>query len=359
MFWIGRSLWMLVVIGLLVSGWGAPVGALPAKSAIKDAATLLRNALPIDSPEARDLQHSLEGMPRQANLKRWGALHKEVERLQNLVTAQVSLLDDVRPEAQGTATALLSELATELAPLREAIDQKKRDPIKPLTAQALATVGELEALMVKGFPYEIPAKYQHLPQLKGRAIVELTTSQGTVLVTVDGYSAPITAGQFVDLVNRGFYDGTTFSRADENYYLQAGDPPGADIGYVDAAGNLRTIPLEIRLTDNKPPVYEKPLTDELWGLEAGPSLPFSVYGTLAMARPGNDPNGASSQFFIYLFESDLTPAGLNLMDGNYAPFGYVTQDDGVLYKLRLGDEIQRARVVSGLENLVLPAPPSA
>ncbi|MGQ9865061.1 MAG: peptidylprolyl isomerase [Pseudanabaenaceae cyanobacterium] len=352
-------MWQTVVWALILSigvwGWGTPPAtALPAKSAVKDAATLLRNALPIDSPEARDLQHRLEGMPRQANLRRWGALHKEIEELQNLVTAQTPLLDDVRSDAVPEATALLTKLATELTDLREAIDRKKRDPIKPLTEQALATVGELEALMVKGFPYEIPAKYQHLPQLKGRALVELTTNKGTVVVTVDGYSAPITGGQFVDLVAQGFYDGTTFSRADENYYLQAGDPPGPEVGYVDETGHRRTIPLEIRLTDGKPPVYEKPLTDELWGAEFGPALPFSVYGTLAMARPADDPNGASSQFFIYLFESDLTPAGLNLMDGNYAAFGYVTQDDGVLYKLRLGDEIQRARVISGLENLVRP-----
>ncbi len=352
-------MWQMVVWAWIVSiGLGVwsppPATALPAKSAVKDAATLLRNALPIDSPEARDLQHSLEAMPRQANLKRWGALHKEIERLQNLVAAQTPLLDDVRPEAVPEATALLSELAAELTPLQEAIDRKKRDAIKPLTEQALETIGELEALMVKGFPYEIPAKYQHLPQLKGRALVELTTNKGTVVVTVDGYSAPITGGQFVDLVARGFYDGTPFSRADENYYLQAGDPPGPEVGYVDETGKRRTIPLEIRLTDGKPPIYEKPLTDELWGSEFGPALPFSVYGTLAMARPADDPNGASSQFFIYLFESDLTPAGLNLMDGNYAAFGYVTQDDGVLYKLRLGDEIQRARVISGLENLVRP-----
>jgi peptidylprolyl isomerase len=70
-----------------------------------------------------------------------------------------------------------------------------------------------------------------------------------------------------------------------------------------------------------------------------------------MAHPAA-PNAGSSQFFIYLFESDLTPAGLNLLDGNYSVFGYVIDGKDTLYKLRLGDRVISARVVSGLENLV-------
>jgi peptidylprolyl isomerase len=39
-----------------------------------------------------------------------------------------------------------------------------------------------------------------------------------------------------------------------------------------------------------------------------PVLPFSAYGAVAMARPGLDPDGGSSQFFFFLFEPELTPA---------------------------------------------------
>ncbi|MFN9956163.1 MAG: peptidylprolyl isomerase, partial [bacterium] len=36
----------------------------------------------------------------------------------------------------------------------------------------------------------------------------------------DGYNAPLTAGAFVDLVRRGFYDGLPFNRAEDFYVLQ-------------------------------------------------------------------------------------------------------------------------------------------
>jgi cyclophilin family peptidyl-prolyl cis-trans isomerase len=73
-----------------------------------------------------------------------------------------------------------------------------------------------------------------------------------------------------------------------------------------------------------------------------------------MARPGDDPNGGSSQFFFFLFEPELTPAGLNLLDGRYAVFGYVTENKEVLEKIKVGDKIISARVVEGLEHLVEP-----
>jgi len=44
-----------------------------------------------------------------------------------------------------------------------------------------------------------------------------------------------------------------------------------------------------------------------------PKLPFSVYGTVAMARSEDDANDASSQFFFLLFDPELTTAGRNLM----------------------------------------------
>ncbi|MFN9061948.1 MAG: peptidylprolyl isomerase, partial [Pseudanabaena sp.] len=50
--------------------------------------------------------------------------------------------------------------------------------------------------------------------------------------------------------------------------------------------------------------------------------------------------------------SELTPAGLNLLDGNYTVFGYVTDGKETLDKLRLGDKILSARVISGAENLI-------
>jgi peptidylprolyl isomerase len=207
---------------------------------------------------------------------------------------------------------------------------------------------------VQDFPYEVPAEYSNLPQLKGRATVEVTTSKGTMKVVVDGYSAPVTAGNFVDLVDRGFYNGLPFTRAEESYVLQVGDPPGKEVGFIDPATNqYRAIPLEVLVQGDEAPTYGITLED------AGrykdlPVLPFSAYGALAMARPGDDPNGGSSQFFFFLFEPELTPAGLNLLDGRYSVFGYVVEGKEVLGELKQGDKIESARVLEGEENLVQP-----
>ena len=74
-----------------------------------------------------------------------------------------------------------------------------------------------------------------------------------------------------------------------------------------------------------------------------------------MARPENDPNGGSSQFFFFLFEPELTPAGVNLLDGRYTVFGYVVENKELLRELKVGDVIESAKVVEGAENLIEPS----
>jgi cyclophilin family peptidyl-prolyl cis-trans isomerase len=229
---------------------------------------------------------------------------------------------------------------------------------KPSTQQArnqlLDLVGDIESLMVKGFPFEVPSEYSHLPQLKGRATVQMETEFGSLTMVVDGYSAPVTAGNFVDLVQRGFYNGLEFTRAEGSYVLQTGDPPGKEEGFIDPkTGKYRNIPLEILLRGYDKPIYGITLEDA--GLyREKPILPFSAYGALAMARPEEEPDGGSSQFFFFLFEPELTPAGLNLLDGRYSVFGFVTKGKEVLEKLKRGDKILSAKVIEGAENLQSP-----
>jgi peptidylprolyl isomerase len=343
---------LLVTCLTMISAIAPSMAALPTKSAIKDPRIILRNALPIDSEVLRDVQHTLEQMPRQANLKRWSNLKKDIETIaQSLTQNQSQLIAEVSSDRQGLVTEHLASLTTALVPLQEAIAIKDRNSVKALSEKALDYVGLVEADFIQTFPFTVPAKYDNLPQLKGRALVELSTEKGNATITVDGYNAPVNAGQFVDLVQKGFYDGLTFTRADENYYLQTGDPVGPSDGYIDPkTKKYRTVPIEVRLPDQKVPTYGK--TFEEQGLSGTiPVLPFAAFGTVAMAHPNDDANAGSSQFFIYLFESELTPAGLNLLDGNYTVFGYVTDGKETLDKLRLGDKVLSARVISGAENL--------
>ena len=59
----------------------------------------------------------------------------------------------------------------------------------------------------------------------------------------------------------------------------------------------------------------------------------------------------SSQFFFFLYEAELTPAGLNLVDGRNAAFGYVVEGSEVLKEMTMDDTIISAKVISGSENL--------
>ena len=66
-------------------------------------------------------------------------------------------------------------------------------------------------------------------------------------VIADGYSAPVTAGNFVDLVNKKFYDGLPFIRAEDFYVLQTGDPNGPEERLISilTPRKYRAIPMEI------------------------------------------------------------------------------------------------------------------
>ena len=81
-------------------------------------------------------------------------------------------------------------------------------------------------------------------------------------------------------------------------------------------------------------------------------MPFQSYGALGMARGEFEPNSASSQFFMLLFESDLTPAGKNMLDGRYTCFGYITENEDLLKGIKEGDIINEIKVVKGIENFI-------
>lgn len=136
-------------------------------------------------------------------------------------------------------------------------------------------------------------------------------------------AAPVTGGNFVDLVNKGFYNNMVIQRSD-GFVVQTGDPDGKAVGYVGTPSKSigagpngeRLIPTEIFVQGDKGPFYESTIEDEGRGGEAT-ILPFSSYGAMGWAREEYDVNSGSSQFFWLLFDSDLTPAGKNVLDGRY------------------------------------------
>lgn len=328
---------------------------LPQGNAITDGKALLRYALPIDNKPIRKLQKSLEQISERIRGKRWSPISGDIAIASRVLSSQeVGILESIPADQQPEAQALVEQLKTGVTQLREAVEIKDGEALLETRAEMLRKVGQLEEMMVGGFPYTVPEEYASLPQLKGRATVKMTTNQGDLTVVADGYSAPITAGNFVDLVQRGFYDGLEFIQS-ESYVLQVGDPPGKEEGFVDPdTGEYRAIPLEILVRGDNEPIYSFTLED-IGRYRDQPILPFSAYGTVALARPEPEPDGGSSQIFFFLFEPELTPAGLNLLDGRYAAFGYVVEGKEVLEKLSRGDRIESTEVIQGLENLVEPA----
>ncbi|MBW4539164.1 MAG: peptidylprolyl isomerase [Myxacorys chilensis ATA2-1-KO14] len=344
------------VISLTVLGETLPVQALPQGNAIKDPKALLRNALPIDNSEVRKLQTSLEDISLQLRAnRRWGAVTSDIKTASRVLNDRPTKVLASIPDGQkAEAEQIIEQLKASVTELQTATDGKDKEKILITRSQMLDRISDLEAMMVKDFPFEVPQEYSNLPQLKGRATVAAKTSEGEMTIVLDGFSAPVTAGNFVDLVKRGFYDGLEFTRAEDSYVLQIGDPPGPEIGFVDPkTKKYRAVPMEILVKGEKEPVYGTTLEDAGRYLDQ-PVLPFSAYGALALAAPADNPNGGSSQFFFFLFEPELTPAGANLLDGRYSIFGFVTEGAEVLGQLKAGDKIDSMKVVDGLENLVEP-----
>ncbi len=144
--------------------------------------------------------------------------------------------------------------------------------------------------------------------MEGKQLVKIATTKGDIVVEIYEEKTPITAKNFLDLVNAKFYDGLIFHRYVPGFVVQGGDPRGDGTG-----GSETEIPLEIA----KDLHHDK--------------------GVLAMAR-SSDPNSASSQFYITL---DAAPH----LDGSYAIFGRVIEGMDVALSLREGDKMTTVSVM--------------
>jgi Peptidyl-prolyl cis-trans isomerase (rotamase) - cyclophilin family len=124
--------------------------------------------------------------------------------------------------------------------------------------------------------------------------VLLKTSLGDVVIELYD-DMPITAGNFLKLVESGFYDGVIFHRVIAGFMIQTGDPTGTGYG-----GPGYTIPDEFSRHNR------------------------NDRGTVAMANAG--PNTGGSQFFINLVNN-------NYLDRMHPVFGRVVEGMDVVDKI--------------------------
>jgi peptidyl-prolyl cis-trans isomerase B (cyclophilin B) len=106
-------------------------------------------------------------------------------------------------------------------------------------------------------------------------------------------NAPNTVKNFISLISKGFYNGTIFHRVIPGFMIQGGDPTGTGMGGpgYSIKGEFSSNGFDNDIKHDK--------------------------GVLSMARSSN-PNSAGSQFFLMVAKSPH-------LDGDYAPFGKITE----------------------------------
>ncbi len=124
--------------------------------------------------------------------------------------------------------------------------------------------------------------------------VKIETNMGVITVELNEKAAPKTVANFLAYVKSGFYKNTLFHRVIPNFMIQGG---GFTSG-MDEKDTRAPIPIESRN-----------------GLS-------NARGTIAMART-NDPNSATSQFFINVKDNHFLNANASRDGYGYTVFGKV------------------------------------
>lgn len=154
---------------------------------------------------------------------------------------------------------------------------------------------------------------------EGKLFVKLDTVKGVIKLELYAKQTPKTVASFVNLTQRGFYDGVTFHRVIDNFMIQGGDPTGTGRGG---------------------PGYQ--FEDEIVA-----SLKHDGPGVLSMANAGPGTNG--SQFFI-------THVATPHLDGMHTVFGKVVEGQDVVNKIRQGDKINKATIEGDASALLAQVP---
>lgn len=142
----------------------------------------------------------------------------------------------------------------------------------------------------------------------------MNTSKGAITLRLFAEQAPLTVANFLNLAQRGFYDGVSFHRVIADFMMQGGDPTG---------------------TGGGGPGYT--FADEFH-----PDLRFDRAGLLAMANRGPRTNG--SQFFI-------TYTATPHLNDRHTIFGEVTSGLDVTTAIRQGDTIESITVLGDADAL--------
>ncbi|KAL3353182.1 hypothetical protein AABB24_020931 [Solanum stoloniferum] len=183
----------------------------------------LRRAIPANT-NMKTIQDSLEDISyllRIPQRKPFGTMEGNVKKALKIATDEkASILASIPAELKEEGSVLYTSLVDGKGGLQKLLQYiKDKDPekVSACLASTLDTIAQLELLQAPGLSFLLPQQYLKYPRLTGRGIVEFTVekvdgsafspesageakSTAKIQVVIDGFSAPLTAGNFAKLV---------------------------------------------------------------------------------------------------------------------------------------------------------------
>ncbi len=363
------------------------LGGLPNQNEFRNGETSLRNGLPPTGILSWEVERALVNLQEQVEERQWiEGKDSAIYALEVIGRNYEGLLAQAPPSAQDYTRQALQKLRTGVRAVEDAI--YKKDQSKGNTAvRQMYWYYDLVLLgILSEYDPGVPADWQNRPLLKGGwAIAEFETTQGKFTMILDGFNAPVTSGNVIDLIQRGYYDNLMITRAERQFVVELGTVSGSKPEFSEAStGKIRYVPLELREARNSrqgkaiptinretkwafsryeldpiklreelkkiydqyvagdvvaPLVYNKPLS------ESTPlALPYTPPGTFAMERVPSKPDSGSALFYLSFADPELMPPGSNVESGRYGVFGYLTAGEKTTRQLRVGDTIKKARL---------------
>ena len=185
-----------------------------------------------------------------------------------------------------------------------------------MNSKTIAEISPINAKQTGKFPIKPIAIILAIAVVITAALVLLIKPKKDIYVVemeVEGYgvitmelvrtNAPATVDNFIKLAESNFYDGLTFIRAQEGFVIQGGDPLKGQSKAPEGENVKQAASIPGEFTSNG--FYKNHISH--------------IEGVISMAR-SNDPDSASSQFFITLGDARAS------LDGKYAGFGYVDEE---------------------------------
>lgn len=329
----------------------------------RTAEAALRRSIPAFNDNVYELQRELESVQYKLRIpqrKPWQDMYQSVTQALERTSDDSSMLQGVLEGDEKEAQEIVDGIKDDLQRLIKAIDAKDPDRTSIRVANALERVGNLELLQTPGLRFPIPSKYNALPRLIGRAVCEFTiqkrnggepfyvnekagsSTRVNIQVTLDGFSAPLTAGRFAKNVKDGKYD-QQILRVDATSIFGETSK---------GSKQSRELPLELLARGDFEPTYRYSLD-----VSSGevPVLPLSIYGSVAMTKTSYDGYSSPSEFFIFKYNRQQSGlSGFSFDEGQFGVFGYVTSNDDVLRQIEDGDILVKATIAQGGDKLVIP-----